>query len=322
MSTDSTDSTDARDFDALDALRLPTSAESPSPEFAARLRRRLEEIIMPTPPATTADTIAARQRSLTPYLVVADARAAIEWYREVLGARLQGEPIVMDDDRIGHCELAFGDSVLFLADEFPEMDILGPASRGGDTTMFTLLVADADATVALAAARGATIVRPVADQFYDERAGQIRDPFGQRWSIGTPIAARAAEIAHEAQPFRASDLWDEVGYYTIAVPDPSRARRFYRGLFGWEMPEPEASPDGHVGMHNPSTKIPMGFHDGALGTGATLYFRVRDMRAVAERVRELGGEVLELNDWPSGGNAHCRDDQGVEFDLWQPAEGY
>lgn len=298
--------------DALDALRLGRTPESPRPEFANELRARLEAALRP--PLLGGAVLS----TITPYLAVHDARSAIEWYGEIFGAEVVGEPIIMDDGHVGHAELRIGAATIFLADESPDYDALGPRTRGGPTTSFVITVADVDSVYARAVERGATAERPPSDQFYG-RAGWLSDPFGHRWNISSPPVDRHGE---PDVPFRATDLWNEVGYYTIAVPDPVRARRFYGELFGWDMPEPEPSPDGHVGMHNPSTKIPMGFHDGPVGTAPTLYFRVRDLQAAAARVRTLGGEVLSLDEWPSGGNARCRDDQGVEFDLWQPAEGY
>ena len=76
-------------------------------------------------------------------------------------------------------------------------------------------------------------------------------------------------------------------------------------------------------MHNPSTRIPMGFvrGEGSL-LGPRLYFRVRDLGEMCERVVSLGGVIVSRDGYESGGNAVCRDDQGYEFDLWQPAPGY
>ena len=127
--------------------------------------------------------------AVTPYLMVTDARAAVAYYEDVFGARVVSEPIVMDDGRVGHVEIEIGDSVLMMADEFPEMGLLGPLSRGGTSVSLVVYVPDVDATFAKAVELGATPERPPADQFHGSRAGWLVDPFGHRWSISTPLQA-------------------------------------------------------------------------------------------------------------------------------------
>ena len=126
----------------------------------------------------------AEQRVL-PYLMVSDARAAIDFYCEVFGAERVGEPIVMEDGRVGHAELRFGASTVYLADEFPEMGYVGPLARGGPTTSFHVRVVDADATYAHALDAGATAERPVENQ-HGARMGSLIDPWGHRWSTVSP----------------------------------------------------------------------------------------------------------------------------------------
>ena len=124
-------------------------------------------------------------RSITPYLVVRGAEAAIDFYRRAFGAEeILRLPM---GDRIGHAEIRIGDSVVMLADEFPEMDALGPASRGGPTSSLLLYTGDVDAMFARAVAAGGTVERVPQDQFYGDRMGTLLDPFGQRWSIATHI---------------------------------------------------------------------------------------------------------------------------------------
>ena len=114
-----------------------------------------------------------------------DARAAIDWYREVYDARIVMDPVVMDDGRIGHVELAIGDSVVLMADEFPEIGVRAPSSLGGTPVSLVVSVPDADTTFATAVRAGATSERPVADQPYGGRAGWLIDPFGHRWNVST-----------------------------------------------------------------------------------------------------------------------------------------
>ena len=123
-------------------------------------------------------------RALTPYLAVAGANEALDFYKKVFGARVR---MRMDgpEGKIGHAELVIGDSVLMLADEFAEMEFLGPKSRGGTSVSLHLYVKDCDVTIALAAANGARIARPAKDQFYGDRSGTIVDPFGHMWNLST-----------------------------------------------------------------------------------------------------------------------------------------
>ena len=135
---------------------------------------------------STVDPIPAGYPRLSPYLAVAGAADAIEFYMKVFGAtermRLAGP-----DGRIGHAELDIGDSLLMISDEHPEMGVLGPQSLGGTAVMLTVYVEDVDATFAVALAEGARELRPVADQFYGDRSGQFEDPWGHRWSVQTNI---------------------------------------------------------------------------------------------------------------------------------------
>ena len=123
---------------------------------------------------------------VTPYLHVDGADAAIRFYTEVLGATERvrmGGP----DGRVGHAELAIGDSMIMLADEHPEMGVRGPKSIGGTPMTIHVYVEDADAVFAAALAAGATELRAVEDQFYGDRSGQFEDPFGHHWNVATHV---------------------------------------------------------------------------------------------------------------------------------------
>jgi PhnB protein len=123
---------------------------------------------------------------LTPYICVDGADQAIAFYTSVFGA-VERMRMPADDGRVGHAELLFGDAVLMLSDEYPELDVRAPTSIGGTATTLSIYVDDVDAVVARALAAGARVLRPIQDQFYGDRSGQIRDPFGHRWSIATHI---------------------------------------------------------------------------------------------------------------------------------------
>jgi PhnB protein len=122
--------------------------------------------------------------SVTPYLCCRNAGAAIDFYKKAFGAtELMRMPA--PGDKVGHAEIQIGDARVMLADEFAEMGFLSPQSIGGSPVMMHIYVEDVDATVPKAVAAGAKVKRPVADQFYGDRGGEIEDPFGHRWYVST-----------------------------------------------------------------------------------------------------------------------------------------
>jgi PhnB protein len=123
---------------------------------------------------------------VTPYLVVDGASAAIDFYREVLGA-IERMRMPAPDDKVGHAELEIGDSLIMLADEYPDMDALGPKTVGGTPVTLHVYVEDADAVFDRAVEAGAKALRPVEDKFYGDRSGEFEDPFGHRWSVATHV---------------------------------------------------------------------------------------------------------------------------------------
>ncbi len=124
--------------------------------------------------------------TVTPYLIVSGGAKAIEFYKRALGAterlRLEGP-----DGKIGHAEIEIGDSVIMLADEFPEMGAKSPPSIGGTPVGICLYVENADARFEQAVKAGAKIERPLQNQFYGDRSGTVVDPFGHKWTIATHI---------------------------------------------------------------------------------------------------------------------------------------
>ena len=129
--------------------------------------------------------------AVTPYLIVKDAARAIDFYTQTFGAT---ELMRYDDGgKIGHAEIRIGNGIVMLADEYPERGITAP--KPGDPAAISLMmyVQDVDAVVAKAEQAGATVERPVADQFYGDRTGGIIDPFGHRWHIATHVEDVAPE---------------------------------------------------------------------------------------------------------------------------------
>ncbi len=123
---------------------------------------------------------------VTPYLQVDGASAAIDFYTKVLGAR-ERMRMPGPDGKLGHAELQLGNSVVMLADEFPEMGALGPKTVGGTPVTLSVYVEDVDSVFDRAVKEGAKPLRPVEDQFYGDRSGQFEDPFGHRWNVASHV---------------------------------------------------------------------------------------------------------------------------------------
>jgi len=121
---------------------------------------------------------------LTPYICVADSRAAIEWYRKVFQATVKIKPYVMDDGRIGHAELAIGSSLLMMADPFPEVDVAPPDPSGGSAVSMHLEVPDCDVVAEAAVNNGAQLDRGPESTSHG-RSATFHDPFGHRWIISS-----------------------------------------------------------------------------------------------------------------------------------------
>ena len=129
-------------------------------------------------------------RSVNAYLIVDDAARAIEFYARAFGAQeLYRLPMKDADGRekVGHAEIRIGDTNLMLSDEWPDLDCLGPKSRGGATSSFVIYGPDADAAWQRAVDAGARADRPVKEEFWGDRMGTVVDPFGHKWTLGTHV---------------------------------------------------------------------------------------------------------------------------------------
>ena len=124
--------------------------------------------------------------TLTPFLTVRDAARAIEFYKQAFGAKERG---VMKgpDGKVMHAELMIGDSIIMLADEWPEFGALSPPSVGGSPMGLHIYLDGVDAAFDRAVKAGAQVEMPVMDQFWGDRYGKLKDPFGHKWSIGTHV---------------------------------------------------------------------------------------------------------------------------------------
>jgi uncharacterized glyoxalase superfamily protein PhnB len=240
--------------------------------------------------------------TLAPYLTVADGRRAIDWYADVLGARQRGAPYVMPDGSIGHAELTVGDAVLMLSEGSPQVPVQ-PPSGGPVSHSVHARVEDVDATVARARAAGATVEREPGDQPYG-RVAVIVDPFGHRWMLNAPPPG-----ATRTRP-------GDVAYVTMVVADGERATAFYGAVLGWQF-APGSGP-GRWAVEDARPGIGL-WADPGQPREVQLCYRVADVAAAADRVREHGGQAGAVDRKPYGLLVDCVDDAGARFQLWQPA---
>ncbi|SPM28875.1 VOC family protein [Mycobacterium terramassiliense] len=298
-------------IDPLDVLRANDLPAQPDPDFAARLRRRLESalslpkgVVMGGTASALSELTepsaaeAAPRPAALPYLSVGDARAAIAWYADAFGAEVIGEPIVMDDGRIGHAEIAIAGGVLYLADEYPEFGLKAPAP-GRVSVSLMLRVADTDAALRRASEGGAAVEREPYEN-YGNRTATIIDPFGHRWMLSGPTAA---------PPIRHGDL----GYVSVWTPDPDRAAAFYGHVLGWTY-----DPASH---RVTNTELPTGIV--ASPGQPTLFccYAVADAEAARAAIAEAGGVPGETRDTEYGVLLEATDPHGVAFAVFEPPPG-
>ena len=146
-----------------------------------------------------------RYPRVSPYLHVDGASDAIKFYTEILGAT-ERMRMPAPDGKIGHAEIEIGDSVIMLADEFPDMGVRGPKAFGGSPVMLTVYVENVDDVFGRALNAGATSVRPVENQFYGDRAGRFEDPFGHQWHVATHVE----DVPPEEMPKRAAEAMSQM----------------------------------------------------------------------------------------------------------------
>lgn len=322
--------TDSHDsFDQLTALAATHDAAIDA-VFAVRLRARVQRALGTAPdrimiglPARAAPAIpataplpernTAMTQTITPYLCVHDADAAITWYREFFGAVVTN--VIPWEGRIGHAEVDVSGAVFYLSDEAPELGVVAPTRDGSQTSVSMVIqVAAVEQFVERAVTGGATLQRPI-EEAHGSRSAWIVDPFGHRWSVGTPV--------YDAEQIAARRAPSEPYYMTLTTSDIERGAAFYGAVLGWEFRD-----QGNGGRHVVNTDMPIGLRVPESPFGDTepgeiqMWFTVRDFDDAVERVRVAGGTVVELNAHDSGREAICEDDQGVGFMLSEPAPGY
>lgn len=291
--------------DPLCVLHTDDLPVQPDPAFAERLRRRLqsalslpEGVVM----STTAVQDAPRPAAL-PYLCVANARSAIAWYTDAFGAVVVGEPIVMDDGRIGHAEIMVADGVLYLADEYPELGLKAPAPDAVSVSLM-LHVADTDAALRKATEHGASVEREAYEN-YGTRNATIIDPFGHRWMLSGPLTTPVARV----DAIRHGDI----GYISVWAPDADRAAAFYGHVLGWTY-----DPASH---RVTNTDLPTGISANPGPPTLFCCYAVADVRAARVSITEAGGVPGEIHDTEYGVMLDATDPHGVAFAVYEPPAG-
>lgn len=314
------------DLDPFTALAADDVPVAPDPAFARRLRMRLERgldlpegvtmstDVLPEPleaaesvgvdesrsPATP--SVVERPGAL-PYLTVADPGAAIEWYTEHLGAQLRGEPIVMDDGKIGHAELLIGGGVIYLAGEFAELGLKAPAPQSVSVSLM-LPVPDTDVAMRRAADGGATVQREPYEG-YGSRTGSIIDPFGHRWMLSGPSTSPVPE-RNPVEGIQRGDL----GYCSLWTTDVDRAARFYNSVLGWEF-DSETGQVTNLAQRLGISSVP--------GNPTMLCaYAVDDLDKARADIAAAGGSTGEVQQLPFGELLDAVDNQGVAFAAYRP----
>jgi PhnB protein len=152
------------------------------------------------------EPVPERLHTVTPRLVFAgDASRALEFYAAAFGAAMDEEAHRDPDGNVVHAELRIGDSVVFVTDEGPDAEGVGPASVGGRvTTVLALNIPDVDRLWEQAVGAGCEVIYPLADQFYGDRGGRLRDPFGHQWMLSTHVEdVSPEEMARRMQAWSA-----------------------------------------------------------------------------------------------------------------------
>lgn len=244
--------------------------------------------------APTTDVEPPRPAAL-PYLTVADARAAIQWYRDAFGAELIGEAIVMDDGRIGHAELAMGGGVLYLADEFTDIGLQAPAP-GVNSVSLMLRVSDTDAALARVRGNGADVQREPYEG-HGARTATVRDPFGHRWMLSGPVR----------EPIQHGDI----GFVLVQSPDAARAAAFYSRVLGWDC-------DSTGRVTNTVEPVAVSSAD---RTSLYCCYAVDDIDDARASILAAGGRLGEARETAVGTALDATDAADTPFAVYVPEAG-
>src|SRR5690348_3512346 len=274
--------------------------------------------------ASAVKAVSESRTTATPYLSIRNAAAAIEFYKAAFGAT-EAYRLMQPDGRIGHAEINIGGARIMLADEFPEIGFQSPESLGGSPVHIHLDVPDVDTFAQRAVSAGATIVRPVADQFYGDRSGQVRDPFGYTWIISThketltseemqrrieEVSSQQSSASVRAEEASAPVKFIREGFHTITpyliISGAAQWIGFVKQAFGAEEHFRAKRPGEDFIMH---AELKIGDSMVELADASpqfpsmpcTLLLRVDDPDAIYNRALEAGATVMQpIADAPYG----------------------
>jgi predicted enzyme related to lactoylglutathione lyase len=299
--------------DPFTVLRADDLPVQPDPAFANRLRAQLESAVS-LPAGTEGVEMSGTAQAITeltepvpppepprpaalPYLAVGDARRAIAWYADAFGAVLAREPIVMDDGRIGHAELAVAGGVFFLADEYPELGLRAPAPQAVSVSLI-LNVADTDVALERAREHGAEVLREIYEN-YGNRMATITDPFGHRWMLSGPVRTPVEVIRH-----------GDIGYVSVWTPDAETAAAFYGHVLGWAY-----DPITHE-VTNTEQPVGMFSVDGR----PTMFccYAVSDLAVARQAIIDAGGHLGDEHEYGFGTVLDATDSAGTSFAVYRP----
>ncbi len=316
----------------------------PRPNFKARLKADLERRASM---ASSAKAVPEFRATITPYLSVKGAAAAIEFYERAFGAT-EVLRLNQPDGRVGHAEVNIGGAKIYLADEFPEIGFQSPESMGGSPINIHLDVPDVDASARRMVAAGATVLRPVADQFYGDRSGQFRDPFGYTWTLSTrkeemspaemqrrseELSRRESRVPGEEKETPGAVEFIRKGFHTVTpyliIPKAAQWIDFVRQAFGAEEYFRAKRPGAEDVIMHAEVKIGESMVELAdanpqfPATPCTLLLRVSDPDAVYARAIEAGATVFDRvadHDYGSRGGTVV-DASGNRWHIFNPTPG-
>ena len=307
---------------ARDLIGLPRAT------FKAELQEQFKRRDSMSSPAPQVEENAVRSMSL--YICVANASAAIDFYQKAFGAK-ELSRLAEPDGKIGHAELQIGDTVLMISDEYPDYNALSPQTIGGSSIRIHLDVTDVDKFAERAIKEGATLVRPIEDQFYGDRSGQLADPFGYTWIVSThqkdvPIEDMQKEFDKFSQERSQKKSHDAGGYVNepemrvenrravtpyITVHKPAELIDFVTQAFGaiehFRATGSAGGMHAEVSIGDSVVMIGGAEHIDPMPTAIHLY--VPDVDQAYERALKAGAtSLMPVADQPYGERSGCVED--------------
>ena len=291
---------------AQELIGLPREA------FKAELQQQLTRSNSMSSSAPQLESSPVRSMSL--YICVANASAAIDFYREAFGAKELWR-LTEPGGKIGHAEIQIGNASLMLSDEYPDYNTLSPATIGGSPVKIHLDVPDVDAFAERAIRAGATLIRPIADQFYGDRSGQLADPFGYTWIVSThikdvPVEEMQKEVdkwAREEAAKKAEPELNRANFHTVTpyftVHKPAELIDFVTKAFGAvEHFRTTGSAGGmHAEVSIGDSLVMIGGAEHIEPKPTAIHLYVPDVDQAYERALEAGAKsLMPVTDQPYG----------------------